>query len=433
MPRRRHCAPPGEAIPSLSTALLSVATGASDALPPPPPSKSSRRPVPVRYFFFINRFYPVYLSDFRMTIHYELYYKESEILQAWYAEHKRDLPWRNTKDPYLVWISEVILQQTRVVQGLDYYNRFVDRFPDLRSLAEADRKDVLKYWQGLGYYSRARYLHEAAGDIQHRFDGAFPEQYDDILTLKGIGEYTAAAIASFVWNQPRPVIDGNVYRVLGRLFAIETPMDTGQGKKEYRELATLLMPPEQAGLHNQAIMEFGALQCVPQNPDCERCPLSDNCMAHVSGNHPRQYPVKQKKTKIRNRYLNYFFIICGSYTYLHRRTAKDIWEGLYELPLIETDDSADFDATIPEYSTADTAILRYSKKLLQGTGRQTVSVEMKNVRHLLSHQALYATFYKVEIQKENAALKEYLKIPLSDLDEYPFPKLISAFLFRKEE
>jgi A/G-specific adenine glycosylase len=340
---------------------------------------------------------------------------ESELLRAWYAVHKRDLPWRNTKDPYLVWISEVILQQTRVAQGLDYYSRFVDRFPDIRSLAEADRKEVLKYWQGLGYYSRARNLHEAARDIQSRFNGIFPEQYDDMLTLKGVGEYTAAAIASFVWNQPRPVIDGNVYRVLGRLFGIATPMDTGKGKQEYRELAALLMPPDRAGAHNQAMMEFGALQCVPQNPDCAACPLSGSCAACASAS-PQQYPVKQNKTKTRNRYLNYFLITCGSYTYLHHRTEKDIWEGLYELPLIETDAPADF----AEMETT----------LFRGTGQPVISVEVKNRRHVLSHQVLYATFYKVEIQKENAALKKYLKIPLSALDEYPFPKLIDTFLSR---
>ncbi|MDR1524084.1 MAG: A/G-specific adenine glycosylase [Tannerella sp.] len=357
-----------------------------------------------------------------MSYHKKIF-KESELLRTWYATHKRDLPWRNIKDPYRIWISEVILQQTRVAQGLDYYNRFVGRFPDARSLAEADQKEVLKYWQGLGYYSRARNLHEAAKDIQSRFNGIFPGQYDDVLTLKGIGEYTAAAIVSFAWNQPRPVIDGNVYRVLGRLFGITTPMDTGKGKQEYRELATLLMPPDQAGVHNQAIMEFGALQCIPQNPDCEKCPLSGSCAACASGN-PQQYPVKQNKTKTRNRYFHYFFIICRSHTYLHCRTGKDIWEGLYEFPLIESDVPADF-AELQEKTTFT--------ELFRETGQPAISLEIKNRKHVLSHQVLYATFYKVEIQKENAALKKYLKIPLSALDEYPFPRLVSAFLSREEK
>lgn len=345
-------------------------------------------------------------------------HKISEILREWYERHKRDLPWRHTKDPYRIWISEIILQQTRVAQGLAYYNRFVGRFPDVRSLAEAQQQEVLKYWQGLGYYSRARNLHEAAKDVAARFDGVFPERYAEILSLKGIGEYTAAAIASFVWNQPYPVIDGNVYRVLGRLFGILTPIDTGKGKQEYRGLATLLLPPDNAGLHNQAIMEFGALQCVPQNPDCETCPLSDSCAAYASGN-PQQYPVKQNKTKTRNRYLNYLFITCDTYTYLKRRGEKDIWEGLYEFPLIETVKPVDF-AELAEEATF--------KKLLHGTGEPVITVAATGIKHVLSHQILYATCYKVKVQKENAALKKYLKIPLSALDEYPVPRLIHAFL-----
>jgi len=174
-------------------------------------------------------------------------YKESKIIQEWFVLNRRDLPWRRTKDPYRIWISEIILQQTRVAQGLDYFNRFIDRFPDVQSLAEAEQVEVLKYWQGLGYYSRARNLHEAAKDIWRRLNGVFPVQHDEVLKLKGVGEYTAAAIVSLAWNQPFPVVDGNVYRVLGRLFAIDTPIDTGRGKKEYRELATMLMPPTQAG------------------------------------------------------------------------------------------------------------------------------------------------------------------------------------------
>ncbi|MDR2913661.1 MAG: A/G-specific adenine glycosylase [Tannerella sp.] len=350
-------------------------------------------------------------------------YRESEILQEWYGRNKRDLPWRHTKDPYLIWISEVIMQQTRVAQGLDYYNRFVGRFPDIQSLAEAGQMDVLKYWQGLGYYSRARNLHEAAKDMMSRHNGTFPVQYSDILALKGVGEYTAAAIASFAWNQPYPVIDGNVYRVLGRLFAVTTPIDTGKGKSEYRELATLLMPPDRAGVHNQAVMEFGALQCIPQNPDCRQCPLVDSCMGYASGN-PQQYPVKQNKTKTRDRFLNYFFITCDSHTYLHHRTGKDIWEGLYEFPLIETEVPMDF-AGIKEESAFH--------QLFRTTGQPFISVEGNSVKHVLSHQILHTTFYSVEVQKENAALKKYLKIPLSALDKYPFPKLISIFLDRKAE
>jgi A/G-specific adenine glycosylase len=350
-------------------------------------------------------------------------YQESGILREWYRKHERDLPWRHTKDPYRIWISEIILQQTRVAQGLDYYERFVARFPDVKSLAEAEQQDVLKCWQGLGYYSRARNLHEAAKDILLRHNGIFPERYNDILALKGIGEYTAAAIASFVWNRPYPVIDGNVYRVLGRLYALTAPVDTGEGKKTYRELATLLMPPDHAGMHNQAMMEFGALQCVSQHPDCEQCPLSDHCLGFASGN-PQQYPVKRNKTKTRNRYLNYFFILHDSYTYLHRRTGKDIWEGLYEFPMIETSASVGF-TELKNETTFDS--------LFHGTGEPSVSLVRDHVKHVLSHQILHVTFYRVKIQKENVALKKYVKIPLSALDEYPYPRLIDSFLTETPE
>lgn len=248
--------------------------------------------------------------------------KESAVLINWYQKNKRDLPWRNTKDPYCIWISEIILQQTRVVQGYDYYQRFIQRFPDVATLASADQGEVLKYWQGLGYYSRARNLHEAAKDILSRFGGVFPQDYGSVLSLKGIGEYTAAAIVSFVWNQPYPVIDGNVFRVLSRLFALDTPVDTGPGKKQIAELAQTLMDPMYAGIHNQAIMEFGALQCIPQNPDCENCPFVNRCLGYASGD-ILQFPVKSNKIKTRNRYFNYFFITNEGDTYLHRRTGKD--------------------------------------------------------------------------------------------------------------
>ena len=347
----------------------------------------------------------------------EAKYKESLILHDWYAKNKRDLPWRHIKDPYLIWISEIILQQTRVVQGLDYYNRFVARFPNIRSLAEAEQLEVLRYWQGLGYYSRARNMHETAQNIYQHLNGVIPDEYDKLLTLKGIGEYTAAAIISFAWNKPYPVVDGNVYRVLGRLFAVETPFDTGKGKKEYRELATMLMPPDKAALHNQSIMEFGALQCVPQNPDCNACPLVDNCLGYTIGK-AQQYPVKQNKTKIRDRYLNYFLVLHGTDTYLKRRSGKDIWEGLYEFPLIETTRSMDFDELKEEV---------VFQQLFLSAGQLVISVKASGVRHVLTHQVLHANCYQVEIQKETDALAKYLKIPVSSLDDYPLPKLISDF------
>jgi A/G-specific adenine glycosylase len=371
-------------------------------------------------------------------------YKESKILREWFEKNKRDLPWRHTNDPYLIWVSEIILQQTRVAQGMEYYNRFTGRFPTIQSLAVAEQMEVLNYWQGGGYYSRARNMYEAAKDIRNRLNGVFPDQYNDVLKLKGIGEYTAAAIVSLAWNQPYPVVDGNVYRVLGRLFAITTPIDTGKGKKAYGELAALLMPPDKAGIHNQAIMEFGALQCVPQHPDCESCPFVNHCLGYASGN-PQQYPFKLNKTKTRDRYLNYFFIMNGLDTYIHRRSGKDIWEGLYEFPLIETKSPVNFidlqseTALNPsrsgdDFKTTCSDIQEETAfhQLFHNTGHPVISIAANGIKHILSHQVLYTTFFKTTIQKENTALKKFLKIPLSTLDDYPFPKLINAFLEKQE-
>ena len=342
----------------------------------------------------------------------------SSVIAEWYAKNKRDLPWRNTKDAYCIWISEIILQQTRVVQGYDYYLRFIARFPNVASLALAEQAEVLKYWQGLGYYSRARNLHEASKQILSRFQGVFPHKYEDILSLKGIGEYTAAAIVSFVWNQPYPVIDGNVFRVLSRLFSIEVPVDTGVGKKLFRELAYSLMNPKCAGLHNQAIMEFGALQCVPKNPACTQCPLADYCLGYASG-HVMKFPVKQNKTKTRNRYFNYFHIMCSENTYLQRRSEKDIWEGLFEFPLIETDQAIDFEAL---------QVTEEFGELFNKVDQPVFSVAKSGVKHVLSHQILYVTFYKVVIQAENGSLKKYVKTPIASVDHYPVSQLTHHYL-----
>lgn len=342
----------------------------------------------------------------------------SRALLVWYNEHKRDLPWRQTKDPYIIWISEIILQQTRVAQGLEYFLRFTQRFPNVASLAMADEDEVLKYWQGLGYYSRARNLHVAAKSILEQFGGIFPQKYRDVLSLKGVGEYTAAAIVSFAWNQPYPVVDGNVFRVLSRLYALETPIDSAQGKKEFMELAGLLMDPKHAGLHNQAIMELGALQCVPLNPDCENCPLMVRCMGYASGR-ISSFPVKKGKTKTRNRYFHYLYIIYKDTTWLHRREGKDIWTGLYEFPLIETTDAMDF------VQLQQTEAFH---RLFMDIGRMDITVGLSEVKHVLSHQVLYANFYKVEIEKENEALKSYLPVARKDIEKYPVPRLVHIYL-----
>jgi A/G-specific adenine glycosylase len=342
----------------------------------------------------------------------------SDILINWYREHKRELPWRDTNDPYLIWISEVILQQTRVAQGMEYFLRFTARFPDVRSLAGAEEDEVLKYWQGLGYYTRARNLLAAARSVMEDFAGRFPSDYRDIRSLRGIGEYTAAAIVSFAWNQPYPVVDGNVFRVLSRLFAVGTPVDTAQGKKEIGALAASLMNPSRAGLHNQAVMEFGALQCVPANPDCLRCPLQGKCMGYASGA-PQSYPVKGHKTRTRLRYFHYLHIIYKGETWLHRRQGKDIWTGLYEFPLIETPEPADF-AALQATGTF--------RGFFSGAGEMEVSVVLPDIKHVLSHQILHASFYRIEIERPTEALRSYLRIPGDALGDYAFPRLIRIYL-----
>lgn len=248
-------------------------------------------------------------------------------IMEWYKENGRDLPWRNTKDPYRIWVSEIILQQTRVAQGYDYYCRFIRRFPDVNSLAEAGEDEVMKYWQGLGYYSRARNLHAAAREIAGK--GYFPDTYEEVRRLKGVGDYTAAAICSFAFGLPCAVVDGNVYRVLSRWMGIDMPVDSVKGKNYFRELAEELLVKEDPALYNQAIMDFGALQCTPSSPSCMFCPLSDSCVALQKGWVDR-LPVKQHKTKVSERFFTYLFIISGDFTFIHKRTGDDIWKNLYE-------------------------------------------------------------------------------------------------------
>lgn len=340
------------------------------------------------------------------------------VLTHWYRNHKRDLPWRATKDPYKIWISEIILQQTRVAQGYIYYLRFIDRFPDVASLARAEQDEVLKLWQGLGYYSRARNLHHAAKEVMTRFEGHFPHHYDALLSLKGIGEYTAAAIASFVADEPYPVVDGNVFRLLARLFDEATPIDTSKGKRLFTQLAHLLLDRHQPGLYNQAIMEFGALQCVPRSPNCAACPLQPHCLAYANGR-VHELPVKQGKTKTRQRYFHYLYIIYNGQTWLHRRGEKDIWEGLYEFPLIETDEPME----MAQLLQSDPF-----RRLMEDTGVLHIAADPVEMKHVLSHQIIRARFYTLEIQRANAALDAFLALPIAQLGEYAVPRLIHRFL-----
>lgn len=351
-------------------------------------------------------------------LHNERDLEISKALIGWYNVHKRDLPWRNTTDPYIIWISEIILQQTRVNQGMEYFIRFISRFPNVLLLAAAPEDEVLKYWQGLGYYSRARNLHAAAKSIMQQFEGIFPSEYKDILSLKGVGEYTAAAIASFSMNKPYPVVDGNVFRVLSRLFAINEPIDTGKGKKLFTELAGAILDNHRPGLHNQAVMEFGALQCTPVSPGCNVCTLQEKCMAYAAGN-VQSYPVKQQKTKVRNRYFHYFHIVYNDCTYLNRRNERDIWNGLFEFPMIETNEPADF-ISLKETETFC--------NLFNGCGDMEISVELENQKHVLSHQRLYATFYKVKIKQAGTGLNYYQKTHITEIDNYAIPRLIHIYL-----
>jgi A/G-specific adenine glycosylase len=340
----------------------------------------------------------------------------SKQLIEWYQLSKRDLPWRNTHNPYKIWISEIILQQTRVIQGLEYYKRFINRFPNVKSLAAAEEQEVLTYWQGLGYYSRARNLHSAAKTIVNEYKGEFPKNYHSILKLKGIGEYTAAAITSFAWNMPYPVVDGNVFRVLSRLFAIEEPIDTNKGKKYFTELAEELMDKKQAGLFNQAIMEFGALQCTPSAPSCSVCPLEAICLAKAQ-NAIVQYPVKQNKTKTKDVYLYYFHIRDSEYLYLKQRKGQGIWQNLFEFPLIESETSLSFEE-ISQNSLF--------KKWFPAKNNHHFKLIVENKKHILSHRILYVHFYTIEIDNEEG-LKDFVKVHPKELGDYPVHRLMQYY------
>lgn len=346
----------------------------------------------------------------------------SEKLRSWYRENKRELPWRNTKDPYLIWISEIMLQQTRVEQGIGYFLRFTERFPDVFALAEASEDEVLKYWEGLGYYSRARNLHETAKRLVGEFNGIFPKNYKDILSLRGVGEYTASAITSFVWNQPYAAVDGNVYRVLSRLFAVETPIDTTKGKKEFTELAAHVLDVKFAGEHNQAMMEFGALHCVPRNPSCQTCVLGDSCLAYAKGA-VSSFPQKQGKIKTRSRYFHYFHILVENDTLLSKRPAGDIWQGLYEFPLIETEVPMAFHHL--EQTDSFKTLFSGSK------GMEIISISPE-IRHILSHQVLYATFYRIRLRKISKEMNRYDRIPSENVNDFATPKLLHVYLDKIE-
>lgn len=338
----------------------------------------------------------------------------TETLLDWYAGNKRELPWRDTTNPYLIWISEIILQQTRVVQGYDYFLRFVRRFPDIDTLASASEDEVMKHWQGLGYYSRARNLHATAKSM----NGVFPKTYQEVRALKGVGDYTAAAICSIAYNMPYAVVDGNVYRVLSRYFGIDTPIDSTEGKKLFAALADEMLDKSRPAVYNQAIMDFGAIQCTPQSPNCLLCPLAESCSA-LSKGLVLKLPVKQHKTKTTNRYFNYIYVRMGAFTVIHKRTGEDIWRNLFELPLIETEND------LPEEEFL--ASSRFRSLFAEGDV-PAVRPVLRNVKHVLSHRVIYANFYEVVLPDTSRSFSGYQRIRAEDLEQYPVSRLIHAFL-----
>lgn len=335
-------------------------------------------------------------------------------LIIWYSEHKRDMPWRNTKNPYYIWLSEIILQQTQIAQGQPYYDDFISKYPTVFDLANAQESEVLKLWQGLGYYSRARNLHASAKYIANDLNGVFPNTYKDLLELKGVGDYTASAIASICFNEPTAVVDGNVYRVISRYFGIDTPINSTKGIKEFKALATSLMDHENPSDYNQAIMEFGALQCKPRNPYCHTCPLNQSCVA-LQQNRIDELPVKLKKTKVSTKYFNFLVLLsCNKKTIFEKRTHKGIWQNLYQFPLLESEQKLKM-TNFKKHPF----IMSYFGE----TPFEFSLYNSKDIVHKLSHQHLHTKFWIIEIDK-----LPQKGIPIADLKRYPTSILISNFI-----
>ena len=327
-------------------------------------------------------------------------------LLKWFREHGRDLPWRQTRDPYAIWLSEVILQQTQVKQGWDYWLRFMRRWPTVADLAAATEDEVLRQWQGLGYYSRARNLHAAAKQVLAR--GGFPTTIEGLRQLKGVGDYTAAAIGSIAFDLPVAVVDGNVYRVLARHYGIATPINTTEGKHEFAALAQSLLPEAEASAYNQAIMDFGATQCTPQSPDCDTCPLQETCAAFREGR-IGELPVKRRTLKVKERRLTYVYIRCQGMTAIHRRPAGDIWQGLYE-PLCVEDSNLSPLSSLPSPLSSLLSPLK------------------KNVKHVLTHRVIYADFYLLETDERPTLPDGYLWVREEDVADYGVPRLVEKLL-----
>lgn len=364
---------------------------------------------------------------------------------SWFRENGRALPWRETRDPYAIWLSEIILQQTRIAQGWEYWERFMAQYPTVEDLAAAHEDEVLKLWQGLGYYSRARNLHTAAKQIVSL--GHFPDTLEGIKQLKGVGDYTAAAIGSFAFDIPAAVVDGNVYRVLARYFGIDTPINSTQGKKEFAALAQSLLPSSKSSdvlssispvaAYNQAMMDFGAIQCTPQSPKCLLCPLAETCEA-MRTNRVAELPVKQKTLKVKTRHLSYIYIRCKGETAIHRRGEGDIWQGLWE-PFNASDiteataliASAQATPSSAQASPSSTKLSLFKSELaasLHLSNADGLQLLAQDVKHVLTHRILLADFYLLETEARPQLPNDYIWIKEEEIEDYGIPRLIELML-----
>ncbi|MFL1010847.1 A/G-specific adenine glycosylase [Flavisericum labens] len=338
----------------------------------------------------------------------------SKTIINWYSANKRSLPWRETNSPYKIWLSEIILQQTRVRQGLPYYEAFVAKYPTVFELAKANESDVLKLWQGLGYYSRARNLHATAKYVVDEFNGIFPNTYKGLLKLKGVGDYTASAIASICFNEPTAVVDGNVYRVLSRYFGVDTPINSSKGVKEFKAMAQELIDRNNPAIFNQAIMEFGATQCKPKNPDCGNCPFQNSCVA-FGHNHIDALPVKNKSARAKKKYFNFLvFVSEDGKTILEKRQGKGIWQNLYQFPLVETNKNFDAESFEPLIESHD---------LVKGHPFKFTPYNKECIVHKLSHRHLHTKFWIVNVEK-----LPVMGIPVNQVRDYAVPILIGNFI-----
>lgn len=352
-------------------------------------------------------------------------------LERWYERHKRDLPWRHTRNPYLIWLSEIILQQTRVAQGKPYYERFVAAYPTVADMARSDEREVLRLWQGLGYYSRARNLHQTARYVTTYLEGKFPDNYHDLLEMRGIGAYTAAAIASFSFGERVPVVDGNVYRVLARVFGIDEDITTTKAKKTFAALAMqLIQMADDPAVYNQAIMEFGAIQCTPVSPDCLLCPLQQQCQAYVTGRQ-HQLPVKAKKAPVRERFFVYLVLRCGNKLALRERTNKDVWQNLHDFYLLETD-AAGFQSATAHGLEAALEPLPFPEQVWEIIRQGVLNELTVETTQLLSHQRIYACFFLIDVPETlyTSLPSELQWYTTEEINQLPKPVLITNYLQR---